>query len=88
MQQASLRRNPAPDPRRDPTIVGGGLGDFTYEVGQKGLFLGRAYYGCVATVLPSVSPGLSRKVSMHTPFMHLYSLPQFAGWGMGQEGVL
>ena len=63
--QASLRRNPAPDPRRDPSLVGSQVGSLTHEVGQKGLFLGRAYYGCVATVLPSVSPGLSRKVSTH-----------------------
>lgn len=63
--QASLRRNPAPDPRRDPTLVGSQVGALKYEVGQKGLFLGRAYYGCLATVLPSVSPGLSRKVSIH-----------------------
>lgn len=63
MQQASLRRNPAPDPRRDPSTVGGQLGALQFEVGQKGLFLGRAHYGCVATVLPGVSPGLSRKVS-------------------------
>ena len=71
MQQASLRRNPAPDPRRDPSTVGGQLGALKYEVGQKGLFLGHAHYGCVATVLPSVSPGLSRKVRHCTWVLHL-----------------
>ena len=71
MQQATLRRNPAPDPRRDPSAVGVQLGALKYEVGQKGLFLGRTHYGCLATVLPSVSPGLSRKVSHSTWALHL-----------------
>ena len=48
------------------------MGPLKYEVGQQGLFLGRAYYGCVATVLPSVSAGLSRKVK------HICTLPNFA----------
>jgi len=60
--QASLRRNPAPDPRRDPSSVGSQLGALKFETGQKALFLGRAYYGCVATVLPPVTAGLTRKV--------------------------
>ena len=62
MVQASLRRNPAPDPRRDPSSVGSQLGALKFETGQKALFLGRAYYGCVATVLPPVTAGLTRKV--------------------------
>ena len=62
MVQASLRRNPAPDPRRDPSSVGSQLGALKLETGQKALFLGRAYYGCVATVLPPVTAGLTRKV--------------------------
>ncbi|KAA6417737.1 MAG: 5 -3 exoribonuclease 1, partial [Trebouxia sp. A1-2] len=61
--QASLRRNPAPDPRRDPSTVGSQLGALKFETGQKALFLGRAYYGCVATVLPPVNAGLTRKGS-------------------------
>ncbi|DBA92644.1 TPA: hypothetical protein ACH3X1_002861 [Trebouxia sp. C0004] len=61
--QASLRRNPAPDPRRDPSSVGSQLGALKFETGQKALFLGRAYYGCVATVLPPVTAGLTRKGS-------------------------
>lgn len=60
--QASLRRNPAPDPRRDPSSVGSQLGALKFETGQKALFLGRAYYGCVATILPPVTAGLTRKV--------------------------
>lgn len=67
--QASLRRNPAPDPRLDPSSVGSQLGALQFESGQKGLFLGRAYYGCVAIVLPPVTAGLSRKVCTHdTPY--------------------
>ena len=67
MLQASLRRNPAPDPRRDPASVGSQLGALKFETGQKALFLGRAYYGCVATILPPVTAGLSRKVKPHWP---------------------
>ena len=40
------------------------LGPLTFEVGQRAIFLGRAYYGCVATVLPDVSAGLTRKVGL------------------------
>ena len=67
MLQASLRRNPAPDPRRDPASVGSQLGALKFEIGQKAIFLGRAYYGCVATILPPVTAGLSRKVKALWP---------------------
>lgn len=65
--QASLRRNPAPDPRFDPSAPQNALGPLTFEVGQRAIFLGRAYYGCVATILPDVSAGLSRKVQRFPP---------------------
>lgn len=61
--QATLRRNPAPDPRFDPSAMENALGPLHFAVGQKAIFLGRAYYGCVATILPDVSAGLSRKVT-------------------------
>ena len=32
--------------------------------GSKALFLGRAHYGCLATVLPDSTPGLTRKVGL------------------------
>lgn len=47
------------------------LGPLHFAVGQKAIFLGRAYYGCVATILPDVSAGLSRKVTQF--YTALYS---------------
>lgn len=91
--QASLRRNPAPDPRFDPSAMENALGPLTFEVGQKAIFLGRAYYGCVATVLPDVSAGLTRKVSslmfllISPKVVYHYKSLQFSG-GMPTMAVL
>ncbi|KAK9818370.1 hypothetical protein WJX72_011521 [[Myrmecia] bisecta] len=59
--QATLRRNPTPDPRFDPASVSAQLAGLEFGAGSKALFLGRQYYGCVATVLPGVGAGLSKK---------------------------
>lgn len=61
-EQATLRRNTAPDPRMDPAAVQGQAGSGQLQVGSRALFLGRAYFGCIATVLPDVSKGLSKQV--------------------------
>lgn len=53
----------APDPRLDPATAQGRAGAGQLEVGSRALFLGRAYFGCIATVLPDVSRGLSKQVS-------------------------
>jgi 5'-3' exoribonuclease 1 len=50
--QLTLRRNPAPDPRFSPGAAGAELAGLALEPGARAVFLGRAYYGCVATVLP------------------------------------
>ncbi len=60
--QATLRRNPTPDPRFDPAAVSAALSGLQFQPGSLALFLGRQYYGCVATVLPGVSAGLDKKV--------------------------
>lgn len=60
--QATLRRNVAPDPRLDPQAAAARLGALEFKPGSQALFLGRAHYGCVATVLPAASPGLSKQV--------------------------
>ena len=59
--QATLRRNVAPDPRLEPKAAAARLGALEFRPGSQALFLGRAHYGCVATVLPSASPGLSKQ---------------------------
>lgn len=60
--QVSLRRNPAPDPRLEAALAAGGAAA-DLPPGSRALFVGRAYYGCAATVLPPASAGFSRKVS-------------------------
>ena len=65
--QATLRRNPAPDPRLDPGLVAQQAGAVSFEEGQRVLFLGRAHYGCLATVLPAASAGLSKQVCFRSP---------------------
>jgi hypothetical protein len=61
----------APDPRLDPATAQGRAGAEQLEVGSRALFLGRAYFGCIATVLPDVSRGLSKQVSFNLPFSRL-----------------
>ncbi|BDA46451.1 5'-3' exoribonuclease 1 [Coccomyxa sp. Obi] len=59
--QATLRRNMAPDPRLDPAVAQSRAAAGELSVGSRALFLGRAHFGCVATVLPDVSRGLSKQ---------------------------
>ncbi len=59
--QATLRRNVAPDPRLDPAAAAARLGALDFKPGGEALFLGRAHYGCAATVLPSASLGLNKQ---------------------------
>lgn len=62
--QAALRRHPKGD---DPEgVPGGAAGNSTapaLQDGDKALFLGRAHYGCVATVIPPPVTGRGRKVT-------------------------
>ncbi len=53
----------APDPRLDPATAQGRADAGQLQVGSRALFLGRAYFGCLATVLPDVSRGLSKQVT-------------------------
>lgn len=62
-KQATLRRNMAPDPRLDPAVAQSRAAAGELSVGSLALFLGRAHFGCVATVLPDVSRGLSKQVT-------------------------
>lgn len=61
--QATLRRNPAPDPRFQTQAEadgGAATAPEPLEAGTKALFLGRAHYGCMAEVVASGQQGLSR----------------------------
>ena len=59
----TLRRNPAPDPRADAALAAGGrIADL--PPGTRGIFVGRAYYGCVATVLEPASVGFTKEASI------------------------
>lgn len=60
--QATLRRNIAPDPRLDPEQARASLSSTGLSVNSEAIFLGRSYFGCVATILPDVSRGLSKQV--------------------------
>ncbi|KAK9865531.1 hypothetical protein WJX84_008983 [Apatococcus fuscideae] len=65
--QASLRRHPKGD---DPEgVPGGGAGSMAPALhdGSKALFLGRAHYGCVATVIPPPVTGRGRKGDAMVP---------------------
>jgi hypothetical protein len=59
--QVTLRRNPAPDPRFQPDAVATSLSATALKDGSVALFLGRAHYGCLATVLPAASQGMTKK---------------------------
>ena len=59
--QATLRHNKAEDPRLDPEAVRAKLGAVKLAVGSQALFLGKTHFGCLATVLPEVSRGLSKQ---------------------------
>ena len=60
--QATLRRNTNPDPRLDPEAAKKRLGDLQLTVGSKAIFVGRSHFGCVATITPDASRGLSKQV--------------------------
>ncbi|KAL4438007.1 hypothetical protein ABPG77_004228 [Micractinium sp. CCAP 211/92] len=55
-----VRRNPAPDPRFQPETASASLAAYDFKPGARALFLGRSYYGCMATILPDASAGLTR----------------------------
>ena len=59
--QATLRHNKAEDPRLDPAAARARLGAAELRVGDQALFLGKTHFGCLATVLPDVSRGLSKQ---------------------------
>lgn len=59
--QVTLRRNPSPDPRYQPESVADAFSSLQFKVGSKAVFLGRAYYGCLATLLPQSASGLTKK---------------------------
>ena len=59
----TLRRNPSPDPRTDAALAAG-LASPQLVEGASALFLGRAHYGCIATVLPPNTVGLTRNVRL------------------------
>lgn len=60
--QLVLRRNPSPDPRFQPDTAAAALTGIDLEPGARALYLGRAHYGCLATVLPPVAAGMTKKV--------------------------
>lgn len=66
--QAALRRHPKGD---DPEGLPGGaeVGGKAaiMQEGDRGLFLGRAHYGCVATVITPPITGRGRKVPPPSP---------------------
>ena len=52
VMQAALASNPSPDPRLDPSIAG--AEDNQMGVGSQHIFLGKAHYGCLATIAEPV----------------------------------
>ena len=42
--------------------------------GARALYLGRTYYGCLATVLPPASAGMTKKVGLRARLLLLMSL--------------
>jgi len=62
--QATLRRNTNPDPRLDPEAAKKKLGDMQLTAGSKAIFVGRSHFGCVATIIPDASRGLSKQVQL------------------------
>lgn len=63
--QLVVRRNPSPDPRFQPETATTSLVSYDFKPGARALFLGRSHYGCMATVLPDASAGLTKKVRQH-----------------------
>eukprot|EP00884_Botryococcus_braunii_P018818 jgi/Botrbrau1/561/Bobra.0010s0030.1 len=60
--QATLRRNVSMrDPRLDTELATARLANLKLPVDSKALFVARANYGALATVLPDPSPGLSKE---------------------------
>ena len=73
VRKATLRRNTNPDPRLDPEAAKKKLGDLQLGVGSKAIFVGRSHFGCVATIIPDASRGLSKQVLIHQMHMPWYS---------------
>jgi 5'-3' exoribonuclease 1 len=62
-----LRRNPAPDPRLDAKAAAAAMQAMGWRPGARALFLGRAYYGCLAVVLPPAPEGTLRPAGAPPP---------------------
>lgn len=58
----TLRTCPAPDPRLDPARIAKEILTFDFREGAQAIWLGRANYGCLATVLPTANLGLDNEV--------------------------
>ena len=63
----ALRRNPAPDPRLDAKAAAAAMQSMGWRPGARALFLGRAYYGCLAVVLPPAPEGTLRPAGAPPP---------------------
>ena len=61
----------APDPRMDVEAAKEKAGAIAFPPGSQALFLGRAHYGCLATVLPSLDGEVVRP---RTPLMRVVQL--------------
>lgn len=87
--QLVVRRNPAPDPRFQPETAAASLAAYDLKPGASALFLGRSHYGCLATVLPDASTGLTRKVcvGMLVCVCPVAAAGVQGGRGMGREGA-
>ena len=80
-----LRQNPSPDPRSNAALRAG-LASPELQEGSVALFLGRAHYGCVATLLPPSAAGLERLVRFAPrPFACPLSLPIPPHGGLGHS---
>ena len=92
--QATLRHNKAEDPRLDAAAVQAKTGPRELAVGDCALFLGRTHFGCLATVLPDVSRGLSKQVTRAGPLAlgnthtHLFGKARVGGLASSLPGVL
>lgn len=74
--QMTLRKDPAPDPRYDPKLMSedDGIVSYDFKPGSKAIFLGRAYYGCLARIVHSGPLGRDQAGK-------LLSTPETAGNG-------
>ena len=83
--QMTLRKNPAPDPRFDPKLMGqeNNLVWYDLKVGSKALFLGKAYYGCTAKIMHAGPLGRTKSAGQTSPQMRyrviIEGMPEHAG---------